>query len=264
MSILNEILEVKKEEVSVLKKRYTLSSFRGMEFFDSKSLSLSERIKKNNHLSIIAEIKKASPSKGILREDFNHRKIAEIYFEEEVDAVSILTDKIFFKGDISYLNEIAGEKQSPLLRKDFIINEFQVFESKANGADAILLIAEALSKNQINEFTHAAIETGMDVLLELHSEDQLHKIDFNLNKLIGINNRNLDNFSVDLSTTEQIRKIIPGDVIVVSESGISKKDDIKFLYDSGANAFLIGEYLMKGEDIRSKLKELKEWCMIES
>ncbi len=153
MNILDEIIAVKKREISELKKKYSLNSFREMEFYSSKSLRFSNRIKRNDHLSIIAEIKKASPSKGIIREDFNHRKIANIYFEEGVDAVSVLTDKNFFKGKITFLSDIAKEKQAPLLRKDFIIDEYQVFESKANGADMILLICEALSKNQINELT---------------------------------------------------------------------------------------------------------------
>jgi indole-3-glycerol phosphate synthase len=126
----------------------------------------------------------------------------------------------------------------------------------------VLLICEALSKNQINELSHIAYETGMEVLLELHSEDQLNKIDFTINKLIGTNNRNLNDFTVDLSTTKKLRKKIPDEIIVVSESGLSKKDDIKYLYDSGANVILVGEYLMRENDIRSKLKELKEWCLI--
>jgi indole-3-glycerol phosphate synthase len=264
MNILDQILEVKKEEISKLKKKFSFRSFSEMEFFESNSLKFRERVKNNNHLSIVAEIKKASPSKGIIREDFNHRKIAEIYFEENVDAVSVLTDNYFFKGDINFLKEIAEDKQAPLLRKDFIIDELQVFESKANGADIILLISEALSKNQINELSHAAFETGMEVLLELHSEDQLEKIDFAINKLLGINNRNLNDFSVDLSTTEKLRKKIPDEIVVVSESGISKKDDIKYLIDSGADAVLVGEYIMREKDIRSKLKELKEWCFVEN
>jgi indole-3-glycerol phosphate synthase len=261
MNILEEILEYKKEEVKKLKQRYSLSSFKEMEFFEKPTLKLKNFIREDS-LGIIAEIKKASPSKGIIRKDFNHLKIAEIYFEEEVSAVSILTDEIFFKGNKEYLRDIARIKQCPLLRKDFILDEHQVFESKANGADMVLLICEVLSKNQINELSHIAYETGMEVLLELHSEDQLNKIDFTINKLIGTNNRNLNDFTVDLSTTKKLRKKIPDEIIVVSESGLSKKDDIKYLYDSGANVILVGEYLMRENDIRSKLKELKEWCLI--
>lgn len=261
MNILNQILENKKEEIRKLKQKYSLNSYKEMEFFEKPALKLRDFINESS-LGIIAEIKKASPSKGIIRKDFNHLKIAEIYFEEEVSAVSILTDENFFKGDIKFLSDIAKEKQAPLLRKDFIISEFQVYESKANGADIILLISEALSENQINELSHIAYETGMDVLLELHSEDQLNKIDFTLNKLIGINNRNLNDFSINLSTTEKLRKKIPDEITVVSESGINNRDDIKYLYDSGATIILIGEYLMREKDIRSKLKELKEWCLL--
>ena len=264
MNILDEILEVKKSEVKELRSNYTFNSFRDMEFFNVKSLSFYDKSKLNGNISIIAEIKKASPSKGIIRKDFNHLKIAEFYFQESVDAVSVLTDKKFFQGDISFLNDIAKIKQTPLLRKDFIIDEYQVFESKANGADFILLICEALSKNQIRDLTQSALETGLEVLLELHSEEQLSKIDFQLNKIIGVNNRNLEDFSVNLSTTEKIARHLPDDVIIVSESGISKKEDIDFIHSAKAKAILVGEHLMKAEDIKSKLKELKQWCSNES
>lgn len=264
MNILNQILEVKKEEVSGLKKFYTLNSFREMEFFTAKSLSLIDSLKESETISIIAEIKKASPSKGVIRKDFNHKKIADIYFNEGVEAVSILTDKNFFQGDLQYLSDIAKDKRAPLLRKDFIIDESQIFESKAFGADIILLISEALSKDQINELTHAAYECGLEVLLELHSANQLEKINFDVNELIGINNRNLENFAVDLETTAEISQKIPDKVYIVSESGINSKSDVARLKDTQTNAILVGEYLMKAEDIKAKLKELKEWCQIES
>jgi indole-3-glycerol phosphate synthase len=264
MNILNQILEHKKEEISKLKKKFTLGSFRDMEFFYNKSLSLSDSIKRNDGLSIIAEIKKASPSKGIIRNDFNHLKIADIYFEEEVNAISILTDKNFFQGDIQFLNDISGIKQAPLLRKDFIIDEFQVFESKANGADVILLICEALSKNQIQELSLAAKEIGLDVLLELHSEEQLNKIDFEINNIIGVNNRNLEDFSVNLQTTSKLAEKMPDTVLLVAESGIKKKEDIKYLKKTRTNAILVGEHLMSSGNIRDALRQLKEWCSNES
>lgn len=264
MNILNQILEVKKEEVSKLKKFYTFNSFREMEFFNTKPLSLINSLKNSETISIIAEIKKASPSKGIIRKDFNHKKIADIYFDGGVEAVSILTDKNFFQGDLQYLSDIAKDKRAPLLRKDFIIDIYQVFESKSFGADIILLISEALTKNQINELSHAAFECGLEVLLELHSEDQLAKISFDVNKLIGINNRNLENFLVDLETTAEISQKIQEQVSIVSESGINTKADVKRLKDTRTNAILVGEYLMKAEDIHAQLKELKEWCQIES
>ncbi|HVO73988.1 MAG TPA: indole-3-glycerol phosphate synthase TrpC [Ignavibacteriaceae bacterium] len=264
MNILNQILEAKKIEVSGLRKKFTFNSFREMEFFEKKSLCFTESLRKNGSISIIAEIKKASPSKGLIREDFNHKKIADIYFKEEVQAVSVLTDSNFFQGKLKFLSEIAKDKQAPLLRKDFIIDEYQVFESKAHGADIILLIAEALTKNQINELSYAAAEAGVEVLLEMHSKDQLDKIDFRLNNLIGINNRNLEDFSVDLETTAGLSAKLPEEIFIVSESGIKTKDDVKFLKENRTDAILVGEYLMKAKDISSKLIELKEWCRFES
>ena len=181
-----------------------------------------------------------------------------------VNGVSVLTDKNFFKGDIKYLNDIAGIKSVPLLRKDFIIDELQVFEAKSNGADFILLIAEILSENQIKELTHAAFESDLEVLLELHSEEELGKIDFSLNNLIGINNRDLKDFSVNLKTSISIAENLPENVIVVSESGISEEDDLKRLKDSPVQAILVGEHLMKANNIEDNLKQLIEWCNRES
>jgi len=209
---------------------------------------------------LICEIKKASPSKGIIRNNFDHIEIAEIYFDNDVDAVSILTDKNFFKGDMLYLRQIAKIKQAPLLRKDFIIDEIQIYESKANGADLILLVSEILSITQIADFTSLAKEIGLEVLLEMHSSEQLDKIDFEKNKLIGVNNRNLNDFSVSLNTTDQLKRLIPEDIFVVSESGISKKEDVIFLSNLGVNALLVGESIMADDDIEDRVKELKKWC----
>ena len=263
MNILEEIIEHKKDEVKKLKKKFSLHSFEEMEYYEKSNLKLKDFINPHS-LGIIAEIKKASPSKGIIRSNFNHLKIAEIYFNETVSAVSILTDVDYFQGSINYLKDIAAIKQSPLLRKDFIIDEHQVYESKASGADIILLISEVLSKQQIEELSCAAKEIGLDILLELHSKKQLTKIDFELNTMIGINNRNLEDFSVNLETTKQIASEIPGNIIVVSESGISKKDDIGFLKSTRTKAILVGEHLMASKDIKSSLKGLKEWCSFES
>jgi len=260
MNFLNEILEVKKKEVSDLRRKYSLSSFTDMEFFESETLSFYNSNKNNSELSIIAEIKKASPSKGIIKEDFDHKAIAEIYFHNDADAVSVVTDKNFFQGKLDYLREIASFKSVPLLRKDFLIDEYQIFQSKAIGADFILLISEILSKNQIAEFTHAANEIGLEVLLELHSEEQLSKIDFNLNKLAGINNRDLNDFSVDINTCINISNNLPRDVMVVAESGINKKEDVQLLGKSNFDAILVGEYLMNSENIDAALQELKKWC----
>jgi indole-3-glycerol phosphate synthase len=264
MNILNEILETKKDEVKSLKRKYSISSFEGMEFFNNPNLGFKKNLEANNHLSLIAEIKQASPSKGVIRKDFNHLRIAETYMKHSVDAISVLTDKKYFAGKIEYLQQIASIKTLPLLRKDFIIDEFQIFESKAFGADLILLIAEALTKSQIKDFTQTASEIGLEVLLEIHSAEEINKIDFNLNTTIGINNRDLKTFKVDINTTLQLKQIIPSEVFVISESGLNDKTDIDLLKVNKVNGILIGEHLMRSENLDSELIRLKEWCVIES
>ena len=238
--------------------------FKDSEFFTKPKLSFYGSLNKNDRISIIAEIKKASPSKGIIRKDFNHLEIAVIYMENNVDAISILTDVNFFKGNISYLSEIAKIKSVPLLRKDFIIDEYQIFEAKANGADVILLIAESLSTNQINELTAAAKETDLEVLLELHSISEIEKINFKRNQIIGINNRDLKTFKVDLNTTMKIGELIPKENLLLSESGIKTENDLVFIKQTQARAILVGEHLMSSQNIEDAIKKLKEWCICES
>lgn len=262
MSFLSKILEQKKEEVKFLRSNFSYNYFCEQELFNTKSISIINSLNNNNRISLIAEIKKASPSKGILIENFNHRKIASIYMENKVDAISILTDKKFFNGDIKFLKEIAVVKTVPLLRKDFIIDEYQIFEAKAFGADAVLLIAEALSKNQIEELTSTAHECGMEVLIELHSISQLKKIDFDKNKLIGINNRDLETFEVNLNTTKIISEQLPSNVIIVAESGINSKADFEKIKECNIHAVLIGEYFMKSDNLENSLKEIKKYCLI--
>ena len=261
VDILSKIVDVKKDEVKILKRDFTLSRFSDYEHFSVSCLNFNNALKRKEAISIIAEVKKASPSKGVIRKDFNPLSIADIYMENNVDLISVLTDKHFFQGSISYLNDIAKYKSVPLLRKDFIINEYQVYEAKANGADAILLISEILSENQIAELTKAAYELGLKVLLELHNEAQLSKINFSLNKIIGINNRDLKNFNVNLETTKSISEQINSNVIIVSESGINSKKDLDFLKTTKTNAVLIGEHFMKAENIGDSVKQMKEFCM---
>lgn len=260
IDILSKIVEVKKEEVKLLKRDFTISRFSDFEYYTQKRLDFEKALATPEAISIIAEVKKASPSKGIIREDFNHLNIADIYMNNGANAISVLTDKQFFQGNISYLNDIAKYKSLPLLRKDFIINEYQVFEAKANGADAILLISEILSTSQVEELTKAALELGMNVLLELHSKEHLSKIDLSLNKIIGINNRDLTNFTTDLNTTKIISELISEDVIVVSESGINNKNNVDFLKETKTNAILVGEHFMRADNIGDSLKQMKEFC----
>ena len=264
MNILREILSVKKEEAARLRKDYSLSRFADSPFYSLPALSLKDALKRDDRISLIAEIKKGSPSKGIIRNDFNHLKIAETYFNCNAEAVSVLTDKNFFSGSIEYLKDIALFKPVPLLRKDFIIDEYQVYESKSYGADAILLICEALSTGQIKELTHCASECGLEVLLELHSVEMLDKIDLSLNEMIGINNRNLETFHTDIAVTLRIASLLPGNCIKVSESGLGDRKDFKLLKENEVNAVLIGESFMIEKEIGEKVKLVKEWCSYES
>lgn len=264
MNILEEIIEVKKEEIKNLKKKFSFNSFASMEYFDKPCRSFKSALEKENKISIIAEIKKASPSKGVIRKEFNPLNIAEIYNSSGADAISVLTDEKFFQGHVNYLSDIRKITEKPLLRKDFIIDEYQILHAKAFGADAILLICEILSKNQIKDLTDCAIENKLDVLLELHSQNQINKIDFERNKIIGINNRDLKTFEVDLTTTQKVKSAIGQNCIIVSESGISQKKDIDFLKSVGVNAILVGEHLMKSENPGDELKKLIEWCNYEN
>lgn len=264
MNILKQILEVKKEEIKNLKKKYSFNSFSSMEYFQSNTRSLKSALSHPEKISIIAEVKKASPSKGIIKSDFDHIRIADTYQSNGADAISVLTDEKFFQGQISFLSEIRKISEVPLLRKDFILDEFQILEAKAFGADAILLISEILSANQIKDLTECAVENNLDVLLELHSENEISKIDFNRNNLIGINNRDLTTFDVDLKTTEKVLHKIENEIISVSESGISKKEDIDYLKSIKVNAVLVGEHFMRSENPSNELKQFIEWCSYES
>ncbi|AFN76013.1 Indole-3-glycerol-phosphate synthase [Melioribacter roseus P3M-2] len=255
MSFLEQIINTKKEEIKNLHNRYSLSFFEEQEFFHSSTLSLVGSLFESKRLGLIAEIKKASPSKGILRADFNHAEIAKIYMNNKVNAISVLTDSKYFKGSIEYLKEIAKFKTVPLLRKDFIIDEYQIFEAKASGADVVLLIGEALSAEQSDSLIAAASECNLEILYEIHSPAQLDKIDFDKIKLIGINNRNLDTFEVDIRTTRLIADMLPEGTVAISESGINTPDDIKIISHPKVKGLLVGEYFMKSEDIDKTLKQ---------
>ena len=264
MNILSEIVEVKKEEVKNLKKKFSYNSFNSLEYFNSETKNFEKSLTNNKRISVIAEIKKASPSKGVISQDFNHLKIAEIYNSASVDSISVLTDKNFFKGNIHFISDIKKITDIPLLRKDFIIDEYQILEAKAFGADAILLISEILSANQIKDLTDCATELNLSVLLELHSDNEISKIDFHRNKVIGINNRDLTDFSVDITTTEKIKNRIKQQVIIVSESGISTEKDIDYLKKINVNAVLVGEHFMKSENLVESLKQILDWCNYEN
>jgi len=206
--------------------------------------------------AIIAEVKKGSPSRGIIRADFDPLEIAEIYQNNGATCLSVLTDEKFFMGHLRYLALIRETASLPLLRKDFICDPYQIYEARAAGADAILLIAAMLDLNQLREFLSIAREIQLDVLLEVHDEQEMETALQTDCTLVGVNNRNLRTFVTDLGTTGRLARMMPAERLLVAESGINNRDDIIRLQADGAKAFLVGESMMRENDIGAKLQEL--------
>ena len=212
---------------------------------------------KDEPVRIIAEVKKASPSKGIIREDFDPLMIAQEYSNAGANAISVLTEPHYFKGDLEYLTGIRRYVPTPLLRKDFIIDKYQILEALAYGADFILLIAKALEKKELKELYEYALHVGLEVLVEIHDKDDLKKAIWAGATIIGINHRNLDTFEMDMQLCEKLIPMIPNGKIIVAESGVSNRETIEHLSSIGADAFLIGEHFMRQDDIGAELKRLK-------
>ena len=211
----------------------------------------------DRHIRLIAEVKKASPSKGVIRKDFDPVGIARIYEDKAVDAISVLTEEDFFSGDLGYIPQIRKAVTRPVLRKDFIFEEYQIYESRASGADAVLLIAAMLDTAQAGDYLELARELGLSVLFEVHSFEELEKALSLKADIIGINNRDLKTLSMDLNATFLLKKEIPSDRVVVSESGIKTRDDVTRLDERGVDAMLIGTTLMESRDIGKKIDELR-------
>ena len=257
--ILKDIITKKKERLLIAKQNMPEEQLKQTMQAFGPTRSLIKAINKPRQISLIAEIKKASPSRGMIREDFNIQDIARIYQQLEVQAVSVLTEEDYFSGNATHLNEIRNIVSCPLLRKDFILEAYQVYESRFFGADAILLIAGILTRDQIIEFMQIASGLGLECLVEVHDEKELKKI-LNLKvPLIGINNRNLRTLEVDLKTTERLYPLIPKDKTVVVESGIRSYQDALFLKILGVNALLIGEAFMEAPDIAKRVQEIMGW-----
>lgn len=207
-------------------------------------------------LKLIAEIKKASPSEGVICNDFDPVAIANIYESNNASAISVLTDEVFFQGNLQHLKAVKSATNIPILRKDFIIDEYQIYESKVAGADAILLIADCLSVKKINNFLNISESLGLDAVVEIHNTDDLDKVLQTKAEIIGINNRNLYTFVVDIKTTFMLKLLIPKDKIVISESGIKTNEEVRLLQEKGIDAILVGTTLMKSENIEDKIKEI--------
>ena len=214
-------------------------------------------LQKNIGVSLIAEVKRASPSKGVIIQDFDPLNIAAAYTANGAAAISVLTDESFFQGNLAYLKQIRKQHpQIPLLRKDFIIHPYQIYESRAAEADAVLLIASALSDEQIASMVALSESLGMDALVETHSPDELKRVLGFKPALVGVNNRNLHDFSVDLNTCISLRKLVPDNICFIAESGIFSSEDVFKLAESRVDAMLVGESLITAPDIGAKVKEL--------
>ncbi|MDR6465151.1 indole-3-glycerol phosphate synthase TrpC [Chryseobacterium sediminis] len=242
MTILDKIIERKKEEVAGAKSRISLDRLKNTAFFGRKTHSLKESIKNKN--GIIAEFKRQSPSKGIINNSVEPLEVVSAYENFGASGISILTDHDFFGGNLNDIVSVRNDINIPILRKDFMIDEYQFYEAKSIGADAILLIASCLSPAQVEEFTDLAHELNMEVLLEIHTEDELKHCNSKID-LVGINNRNLKDFKVDLQHSVQLKNLLPKEVLSVAESGIYNLEDFQFLKEKGFDAFLMGEYFMK-------------------
>lgn len=253
--ILGEIIEYKRVFVEDCKKNLPLSELEKMVEKSDETRDFAGALS-GNGCSLIAEIKTASPSKGIIRDDVNVEDVAKIYSDNGAACISVLTDEKYFMGSLERLTGIRKVIQLPLLRKDFIVDMYQIYEARYAGADAVLLIAACLDDTILSEFIEVASSLDMDCLVEVHDEIEITRLS-NLNiKLIGINNRNLKTFETDISVTGRLARYAPENALLVSESGINNAQDVKAVYSMGANSVLVGEALMMEKDIAKKVKEL--------
>ena len=258
MNQLNKIIETTKETVKKSSSYRSISSleedfekYEKRDFIEAISMKVSKE-----ETAIIAEIKKASPSKGLIRQDFEPKKIAEDYEVNGATSLSILTDEPFFQGKLEYLDMARNTCALPILRKDFMIDPYQIYETKASGGDCILLIVAALDLAQLKDFSKLAEELNLDVLIEVHSEDELNTALSIDPRLLGINNRDLTTFEVDKNLAKKLAKQISKDVIVVSESGINSREDILSSKEEGIHSFLIGESFMRKPSPGKALREI--------
>lgn len=254
-SILEQIVEKTQEDLSRRQREVTLRDLESLEQFEKPRRGFSEALK-GEGVSVIAEVKKASPSKGLIREDFDPLKIAAEYVDGGASAISVLTDTPFFKGDLSYLNDISKEFDIPLLRKDFIVDPYQVKEARAYGADAVLLIATVTSGSQLEELLHASRDFGLDALVECYTREEVEALDWSLVSLFGVNNRDLNTFEVDLHRGVELLNLSPEGTVRVSESGISSPEDLVTLHRNEIQAALIGEYFMRQPSPGDAVKRL--------
>ena len=247
MNILDQIVAKTKFKLKEKKQGLSIEELISKLDFQNFKESNFKKSLENKTEAIIAEIKKASPSAGIISENFDPILKAKEYESFGVSALSILTEEDYFLGNIQYLKDIRANTSLPILRKDFIVDDYQIYESKLIGADCILLIASILNNDELKVFSETAEKLKLDYIIEVHNEEELHRIENFSSAIIGVNNRNLKTFEVDINNSIKLKKIFKEDNIFISESGIKSKKDIQQLQQHNINVFLIGESMMKGD-----------------
>lgn len=257
MTILDQLAEHAKERTEQAKKKKSLEDIRKQAFTLPKGDFGFECALRKPGISFICECKKASPSKGIIAQNFPYLEIAKEYERAGADCISVLTEPKWFLGSDRYLEEIAHTVAIPCLRKDFTVDEYMLYEAKLLGASAILLICSILSRAQLREYMDICDELGLSVLTEVHNESEVEAALSAKARIIGVNNRNLKDFTVDTQNSSRLRALIPPEVLFVSESGVGRSEDVATLGKIGADAVLIGETLMRAEDKKAKLQELR-------
>ncbi|WP_028561284.1 indole-3-glycerol phosphate synthase TrpC [Paenibacillus pinihumi] len=256
---LDKIVDVKRKEVEALASGFSLPDYEKQIAGLPACLGFETALTtgRKRPMGLIAEVKKASPSKGLIRADFDPVKLASLYESHGADCISVLTDTDFFQGSNDYLTQVRQQVKVPLLRKDFIIDYRQIYEARVIGADAVLLIAAILTSSQLSEYYDLAKTLGMDVLVEVHDREELEMVlDIDKATLIGVNNRNLKTFVTDIRTTEQLIGMMPKSATVISESGISGPDEITYLQGIGAHGVLVGEHFMRQEHVGTAVEQL--------
>ena len=257
MNILDRLAEHARERVKLAQTKIPSETVRHNAFALPKGNFAFENALKTPELSFICECKKASPSKGLIAPDFPYLQIAKEYEAAGADAISVLTEPKWFLGSDDYLREIASQVSIPCLRKDFTVDAYMIYEAKLLGASAVLLICSILDASQMREYISLCDELGLSALVEAHDEAEVQKAMDAGARIIGVNNRNLKDFTVDTDNSRRLRSLLPPDVLFVSESGVKSAEDVASLRKIGADAVLIGETLMRAPDKRAKLRELK-------
>ena len=247
MNILEEIVAKTKSKLEEKKQGLSLEELSSKIDFENLKETNFKKSLQNKAEAIIAEIKKASPSAGIISDNFDPVLKSKEYESFGASALSILTEEDYFLGNIQYLKDVKATTSLPILRKDFIVDEYQIYESKLIGADCILLIASILNDEELKNFSETADRLKLDYIIEVHDEEELQRVQHFSNAIIGVNNRNLKTFDVDINNSVELKKIFEGENIFIAESGIKSKKDIEYLQQHNINVFLIGESLMKGD-----------------